>query len=479
MLTAIFQNIHILSIVLPLAFGLVSFAIKDRFEIFVNAVYLYFYLSLFIAVFASFFHLNLFDGENYQTVIGGWSKALGIELKYDLQSGFAMIFVIAIMIVFFATNLKHGASGAFRGFACIMSCGAMGIILTNDIFNSYVFFEIICITSYIVYAHCDNVNGLKNVYNYMILSGFTGIVFLITASLLYQITGHLNIDLTHNIISPFANTKSISTIYVLFVLSMLFKLGVYPLHNMMFSIYKNLQTNYLILVSGVSSIAYPYFMIKIITNVFGDDVVLNNEYFGFMLKFFGGIGFIFFNVMALYSNSVLHFIIALSLAQTSFLSFCIPSFNNKNVVNGIMFSITSTTMLKAGLLAILHKIQTSINILDVEKIDICRLDNKIYKILFVILLFFVAGMPFSLVFMSKWFSIVGLFYVSNSAIWMTIILIGYAIDIFACFSFIKKILSNASNNTLLCVKNDLLVICSVCFTILLVIIGGFFTGSFW
>ena len=478
MLTTIFQNIHILSIVLPLAFGLASFAIKTKFKMLVNIVYLCFYLSLFIAIFASFFYLNLFGGKNYPIVIGGWGKSLGIELKYNLQAGFAMLFTIAIMIVFFATNLKYNISGAFRGFACIMSCGAMGIILTNDIFNSYVFFEIICITSYIVYAHSNNIDGLKNVYNYMILSGFTGVVFLITAGLLYQITGHLNIDLIHNIISQFSTTKSISTIYVLFVLSMSFKLGVYPLHNMIFGIYKHLQTNYLILVSGISSIAYPYFMIKIITNVFGDNVILNNEYFGFMLKFFGGIGFIFFNAMALYSNSVLHFIIALSLAQTSFLSFCIPSFNNKDVVNGIIFSITSATILKVSFLAILYKIQTSINISDVKKADICRLNNKMYKMLFVILLFFVAGMPFSLVFMSKWFSIVGLFYASNSVIWMTIVIIGYAMDIFACFSFIKQILSNASNNTLLYVKNDLTIIFFVCFATILVIISGFFTGSF-
>ena len=478
MFLSIIQNIHILSIVAPLAFGLVSFAIKDKFKKLTNVVYLSFYLSLFITIFASFFYLNLFDGKNYTIVIGGWSKAIGIELKYNLKAGLAMAFAVAIMVIFFATNLKNDTSGTFRGFACIMSCGAIGIILTNDIFNSYVFFEIICITSYIVYAHCNKIDGLKNVYNYMILSGFAGIVFLITAGLLYQITGHLNIDLIYKKISQFASTKSISTIYVLFVVSMLFKLGVYPLHNTIFSIYKNLQTNYLILVSGISSIAYPYFMIKIITNVFDENVVLNNEYFGFMLKFFGGIGFIFFNAMALYCKSMLNFIIALSLAQTSFLSFCIPSFNNKDVVNGIIFSITSTTVLKGAFLGLLYKVQTSINFLDIGKTDIRRIDNKIYKLLFVVLLFLLAGMPFSLVFMSKWYSIVGLFYASNSVFWMVIIIIGYAIDIFACFSFIKKILSNTVNNTLLCVKNDFLIFCSVAFAILLVIAGGLFVGFF-
>ena len=107
----------------------------------VNTFYLFFYLFLFVAIFASFYQLYLFSGKSYQMIIGGWSKFLGIELKYNLQAGFTMIFVAAIMIIFLATNLKNGISGIFRGYACIMSSGAMGIILTNDIFNSYVFFH--------------------------------------------------------------------------------------------------------------------------------------------------------------------------------------------------------------------------------------------------------------------------------------------------------------------------------------------------
>ena len=99
-----------------------------------------------------------------------------------------------------------------------MVCGANGIILTNDIFNSYVFFEIVCITSYIVYAHSQNADCIKNTFNYMILSGLSGVIFLLIAGLLYQTTGHLNMDAIKEAISSYQNNKSINALFVLFVL---------------------------------------------------------------------------------------------------------------------------------------------------------------------------------------------------------------------------------------------------------------------
>ena len=91
----------------------------------------------------------------------------------------------------------------------------------------------------------------------MIISSFAGVAFLLVAGMLYQITGNLNLDLMHDVIVKYQNNKSINALFVIFLLSMLFKLGIYPLHSILNNIYNNLETNKLMVVAGVSSIAYP------------------------------------------------------------------------------------------------------------------------------------------------------------------------------------------------------------------------------
>ena len=172
------QNISVFFIITPLLMGFFSFLFKGNYEKVVQKVYLGLAISLFCISVWSIFYFDLFSGKSILSVVGGWSKAIGIELKFNLKNVLVVSSLILIFVVFLATNLNGDVNYRFRGFACVMLCGANGLALTNDVFNTYVFFEIVCITTYIVYAYGEKKEGIKNAYNYMILSSFAGVVFL-------------------------------------------------------------------------------------------------------------------------------------------------------------------------------------------------------------------------------------------------------------------------------------------------------------
>ena len=471
------QNIHILSIIAPLLMGFFSFLLKDRYLKAINILFLSLLFFIFFFLLYSVFNLNLLNGKTYNIVIGGWSKSMGIELKYNINCVLTLLFLFLISIIFFANTWRGEVNYAFRGFVFMMLCGANGMIITNDIFNTYVFFEIVCITTYIMYAHGENIVCLKNSYNYMIISCFAGVIFLLVACFLYQITGNLNIDLINKALANYYNSKSVSAIFVFFILAMMFKLGLYPLHNILQNIYQNLSLKYLLFVAGISSIVYPYFIMKFVVNLFGVNVLMNNEYLNISLKVLGGVGFIFFNYLALSTNSVLYFIIFLSFAQTSLFAFCIQYLTDKIVINGINFAITSHTLIKVCMFAILYKIQKTLGILEINKSMLASISSRVYRYLFVLLLFLISGMPFSLVFMSKWYILVGIFNTASGLIWLSIIVIGFAIDIFACFMFMKQVLIKKDDKNLV-VKEDWILVSCIIFAILVLIISGFFVGSF-
>ena len=486
------QQIGLISIIVPLLMGFFSFisqklcvfgekkGFSHIIEIIINVIYLLIFFILFIWLVRSVFVLNLIQGAEYKYVIGGWTKAMGIEMKYNVSTALALMSVCLIASIFFATNLYNCISYAFRGFVCIMICGANGIIMTNDIFNSYVFFEVVCITTYIIYAHGKGKECIKNTFNYMMISSFAGVAFLLVAGMLYQITGNLNLDLMRDIIVKHPNNKSINALFVIFLLSMLFKLGIYPLHSILNNIYNNLETNKLMVVAGVSSIAYPVFIVKMILHLFGTDVLLANEYLHIVLKIFGGVGFLFFNVMAFSMASVKNFIIALSFAQTSLFAFCIPYLSDSTIQVGLLFAITSHAVLKVCLFAVLDKMQTAFKSENIVKTNFCHIKEQSYKAIYATLLFLIAGMPLSLVFMSKWYILKGFIYVPNSIIWLIILLIGFSIDIVACFKFIMQILTIKKDDYTISVsiKKNILLIFTIIFAILFIIFSSAYSNVF-
>ena len=486
------QQIGLISIIVPLLMGFFSFISQKLYvfgerkgfshiiEITINVVYLLMFFILFIFIAKSAFSLHLIKGAEYKYVIGGWTKAMGIEMKYNISTALALMSVCLIASIFFATNLFNCINYAFRGFVCIMICGANGIIMTNDIFNSYVFFEVVCITTYIIYAHGKGKECVKNTFNYMMISSFAGVAFLLVAGMLYQITGNLNLDLMRDIIVKHPNNKSINALFVIFLLSMLFKLGIYPLHSILNNIYNNLETNKLMVVAGVSSIAYPVFIVKMILHLFGTDVLLANEYLHIVLKIFGGVGFLFFNVMAFSMASVKNFIIALSFAQTSLFAFCIPYLSDSTIQVGLLFAITSHAVLKVCLFAVLDKMQTAFKSENIVKTNFCHIKEQSYKAIYTTLLFLIAGMPLSLVFMSKWYILKGFIYVPNSIIWLIILLIGFSIDIVACFKFIMQILTIKKDDYTISVsiKKNILLIFTIIFAILFIILSSAYSNVF-
>lgn len=468
------QNIHLISILVPLFMGFFSFMVRDRKTKVINLAYMWLSFLMFCFTVYATHKLNLIRGETYYSVIGNWTKAMGIELKVNLVRSIMVMALFLMSILFFATTWKGGTDYAFRGFVCVMLCGANGIVLTNDIFNSYVFFEIVCITNYIIYAHGSRAECVKNAYNYMILSSFAGVVFLLAAGVLYQITGNLNLDIIRNSLSTLKDNKTVNAIYVLFLLAMMFKLGVYPLHNVLFGIYRNLQLKYLFVVAGISSIVYPFFIMKMVISLFGTDIVADNEYLNMVLKICGGIGFLFFNVMAFTSKSVVHFIVSLAFAQTSLFAFCVPYFNNAMMTIGVALSIVSTSLIKACMLAMTYKFQCNFGIVDIKKIDLSAI-NSGYKFAFALLLFIISGMPFTMVFMSKWYSLIAVINSAYSPVWAAIIIVGFAIDISACFGFIMQILTrNSSRNVKICMNKIFLY--AVAFIVLFVVFGAMFVG---
>ncbi len=136
----------------------------------------------------------IFAGQVIDYPLGGWKEPVGISLYMD---GLAWItsligMLIALLALIFAGGEeKHQYK--FYFFFLILLGGMEGVILTGDLFNMFVFFEILSIASYILIACRGGEKSIMASFNYLLISSLGMGFFLLGIALLYQQTGILSL----------------------------------------------------------------------------------------------------------------------------------------------------------------------------------------------------------------------------------------------------------------------------------------------
>ncbi|MCK4351938.1 hypothetical protein KAW65_00855 [candidate division WOR-3 bacterium] len=134
---------------------------------------------------------------------GGWPPPFCINL---VASPLGILLALLISLVGFLVSIyaiayiKEGATEKYHTLYLLLLTGATGIVLTGDIFNLFVFFEILCISSYALVAYNGDKHGLESAVKYLIQGSIGSSFILIGIALLYGLFGTLNMaDIANNI----------------------------------------------------------------------------------------------------------------------------------------------------------------------------------------------------------------------------------------------------------------------------------------
>jgi len=139
------------------------------------------------------------DGEVRAYLLGNWQAPFGIALALDRLSALMLVLtgVIALAAITYAAageaKLRVDRLGPhFHALFQFQLMGLAGAFLTADLFNLFVFFEVLLIASYGLLLHGGGVARLRAAIHYVSFNLVGSALFLIAASALYGITGTLN-----------------------------------------------------------------------------------------------------------------------------------------------------------------------------------------------------------------------------------------------------------------------------------------------
>jgi multicomponent K+:H+ antiporter subunit D len=147
----------------------------------------------FLACAIALFHDSL-QGVPRVYALGSWPAPFGIVLVADRLSAWMVLLTVLLAcgVLLYATQGWDTSGRFFHAFFQFQLMGLAGAFLTGDLFNLFVFFEVMLIASYCLMLQGLGAGRLRATLHYVAINLTASGVFLIAVSLLYGLTGTLN-----------------------------------------------------------------------------------------------------------------------------------------------------------------------------------------------------------------------------------------------------------------------------------------------
>jgi len=203
-------------------------------------------------------------------LLGGWSPSLGIILQLDnLSLVFSLLVSIGMcLIIVYSIGFIGHHEGKYYVLLFLLMGAMQGVVLTGDIFNLYVFVELITITSAALVAFKRNREGTEAALKYIIYGVIGGLLFLIGVILVYFNVGSLNMTIVAERYNQ-VNTVMKATIAVLFLSSLFIKMGVFPFHYWLPKAHSACPSPVSAVLSGILLKVFLYIFIRLFWQVSG------------------------------------------------------------------------------------------------------------------------------------------------------------------------------------------------------------------
>jgi multicomponent Na+:H+ antiporter subunit D len=207
--------------------------------------------------------------------MGNWRAPFGITLVADLLSAIMVVlagvsgFAVAIYSI---GNLDEPRErfGYWPLFHTLL-IGVCGAFLTGDVFNLYVWFEVMLMASFVLLALGDEPDQLRGAIKYVTMNLVASAIFLAAVGILYGVVGTLNMADLAVKLSNVSNPGTVTTLATLFLIAFGIKSAVFPLFFWLPASYHTPPVAVSAIFAGLLTKVGVYAMIRVFTLIFVHD----------------------------------------------------------------------------------------------------------------------------------------------------------------------------------------------------------------
>lgn len=228
--------------------------------------------SLGFVVLALALFIQVWHNGTLTLQMGNWQAPFGISLVADTLSSTLVLLTsfVGLAVTMYSSTTIVASRVKFGYFAILhfMLMGLSGAFLTGDIFNLYVWFEVIIISSFILLTIGGEIAQIEGAVKYFTLNMLASIIFLTAIALLYGLTGTLNMAELAQIIPTIENRALVNVIALVFFVSFGIKSGVFPLYFWLPASYHTPPASVSALFGGILTKVGVYVIIRVFTLIF-------------------------------------------------------------------------------------------------------------------------------------------------------------------------------------------------------------------
>src|SRR5690554_602088 len=220
--------IPILFIFVPIISAVIIYLIKNK--AITNIVFL---TQIILILLLGYYAYELSRDPSISVIIlGGWNEKFAISLRNDTLSllfvGLTIFMWTMILFYTFKTNSKYHK---YLFFLMFLEGIFLAFLQTNDLFNLFVFLELITVLITILISFKKNGPSLKAAIYYLLLNTLGAMFFLIGIIILYYTYGSINMTYLADNISTHAQEPIIKFAYMMMIAGASVKAALFPLYT--------------------------------------------------------------------------------------------------------------------------------------------------------------------------------------------------------------------------------------------------------
>jgi multicomponent Na+:H+ antiporter subunit D len=214
------------------------------------------------------------------SMMGNWPPPFGIALVADLLSAIMVVMSatmgLAVLLYSFGDIDRAREQWGYYPLFQLLLMGINGSFLTGDLFNLFVFFEVMLVASYVLLSLGGEPGQLQESFKYLVLNLLASTVFVASVGILYSVTGTLNMADLSQKIAQTERSGLMTALSMLFLFVFGVKAAIFPLFFWLPDAYPEPPTAISAIFGGLLTKVGVYALIRSFTLLFVQDVAFTH-----------------------------------------------------------------------------------------------------------------------------------------------------------------------------------------------------------
>ena len=344
--------------------------------------------------------------------IGGWAAPWGIEYRVDALNAYVLLIVaiIGALVTPYAKasverEIERSRIPLFYGAFLLCLTGLLGITITGDVFNLFVFLEISSISAYSLIAMGRDRRALTSAFRYLIMGSIGAIFIVIGIGMMYVMTGTLNMaDLALRL--PEVSGRTISVAFAFLTIGISLKLALFPLHLWLPNAYTFAPSAVTAFIASTATKVAVYMLLRFLFTVFGVAFTFEVMQIHYLFLPLALVAVLITSVVAIYQRNVKRMLAYSSLAQIGYMILGI-SFISVTGLTAALLHLFNHALMKGALFMAMGCVMYRVGSVRIERMAGLGKQMPWTMAAFVAGGLSLVGVPLTVGFISKWYLVLG------------------------------------------------------------------------